>query len=82
MLEFSHITWSLSQVIKGGAKEKFVWAKSQQIVFEDLKMSPLFRTRAHAPQCQIEVTFSNPKMIQLLRKNLYRFENVTSIGKS
>jgi hypothetical protein len=37
MLGFSHITWPLSQVTKGGAKEKFFWSESQQKVFEDLK---------------------------------------------
>ena len=26
---FSYITWPLSQVTKGGAKEKFFWSKSQ-----------------------------------------------------
>ena len=30
VLGFSHITWPLSQVTKGGAKEKFFWSKSQQ----------------------------------------------------
>jgi hypothetical protein len=29
VLGFSHITWSLSQVTKGGAKEKFFWFESQ-----------------------------------------------------
>ena len=29
MLGFSHITWPLSQVTKGGAKAKFCWSKSQ-----------------------------------------------------
>ena len=29
MLGFSHITWPLSQVTKGGAKERFCWSKSQ-----------------------------------------------------
>lgn len=37
VLGFSHIAWSLSQVTKGGSKAKFVWAKSQQQAFEDLK---------------------------------------------
>jgi hypothetical protein len=37
MLEFSHIAWALSQVTKGGGKEKFVWGLSQQQTFEDLK---------------------------------------------
>ena len=29
MLGFSHITWPLSQVTKGGVKEKFFWSESQ-----------------------------------------------------
>jgi hypothetical protein len=37
MLGFSHIAWALSQVTKGGGKEKFVWEKSQQQAFDDLK---------------------------------------------
>ena len=37
MLWFSHIAWPLGQVTKGNGKEKFVWAKSQQKVFEELK---------------------------------------------
>jgi hypothetical protein len=38
MLWFSHISWALSQVTKGGAKEKFVWDASQQKAFKDLKL--------------------------------------------
>jgi len=37
VLGFSHITWPLSQVTKGGAKEKFFWSKSQQKEFIELK---------------------------------------------
>jgi len=37
VLGFSHITWPLSQVTKGGAKEKFFWSKSQQKAFGELK---------------------------------------------
>ena len=37
MLQFSHIAWSLSQVTRGGDKEKFVWGLSQQQAFDDLK---------------------------------------------
>jgi hypothetical protein len=37
MFGFSHITWALSQVTKGGGKEKFVWGLAQQQVFDDLK---------------------------------------------
>eukprot|EP00253_Pinus_taeda_P005889 PITA_05889 len=34
---FSHITWPLSQVTKGGAKAKFFWSESQQKAFTKLK---------------------------------------------
>jgi len=34
---FSHIIWPLSQVTKGGAKEKFFWSESQQKEFTELK---------------------------------------------
>jgi hypothetical protein len=30
MLGFSHITWALNQVNKGGGRAKFVWGKEQQ----------------------------------------------------
>jgi hypothetical protein len=36
MLGFSHITWPLSQVTKGGAKEKLFWSESQQKEFKEL----------------------------------------------
>jgi hypothetical protein len=37
MLGFSHIAWALSQITRGGGKEKFAWGRSQQQVFDDLK---------------------------------------------
>jgi hypothetical protein len=37
VLGFSHITWPLSQVTKGGAKEKLFWSESQQKAFRELK---------------------------------------------
>ena len=37
MLGFSHIVWALSQVTKGGGREKFMWGKEQQWAFDDLK---------------------------------------------
>jgi hypothetical protein len=37
MLGFSHIAWALSQINRGGGKEKFVWGRSQQFFFDDLK---------------------------------------------
>ena len=46
MLGFSHIAWALSQVARGGSKEKFVWGISQQQAFDELKQhlcsSPVF----------------------------------------
>lgn len=37
VLGFSHITWPLSQVTKGGAKAKFFWSESQHKAFIELK---------------------------------------------
>jgi hypothetical protein len=37
VLGFSHITWTLIQVTKGGAKEKFFWLESQKKAFVELK---------------------------------------------
>jgi hypothetical protein len=37
VLGFSHITWPLSQVTKGGTKEKLFWSESQQKAFVELK---------------------------------------------
>ena len=37
MLGFSHITWPLSQVTKGGEKAKFFWSESQHKAFIELK---------------------------------------------
>lgn len=37
LLGFSHITWPLIQVTKGGAKEIFFWSESQQKAFVELK---------------------------------------------
>jgi len=37
VLGFSHITWLLSQVTKGGAKAKFFWFESQPKAFRELK---------------------------------------------
>ena len=40
MLGFSHITWPLSQVTKGGVKDKLFWSESQHKVFIELKHHP------------------------------------------
>ena len=37
VLGFSHIAWALSQVTRGGGKEKNLWGMSQQQAFDDLK---------------------------------------------
>jgi len=37
VLGFSHIAWALNQVSKGGGKTNYVWMKSQQQAFDDLK---------------------------------------------
>jgi hypothetical protein len=37
LLGFANIAWALSQVTKGGCKEKFTWGNSQQQAFDDLK---------------------------------------------
>jgi hypothetical protein len=37
LLGFSHIAWALSQITKGGGKEKFAWGWSQKQEFGDLK---------------------------------------------
>eukprot|EP00253_Pinus_taeda_P032941 PITA_32941 len=37
VLGFSHITWPLSQVTKGGEKDKFFWSESQHKAFIELK---------------------------------------------
>jgi len=37
MLGFSHIAWDLSQITRGGGKEKFVWGLSQHKEFDDMK---------------------------------------------
>jgi hypothetical protein len=36
VLGFSHIAWALSQITRGGGKEKFVWGRPQQQSFDDL----------------------------------------------
>jgi hypothetical protein len=37
VLGLSHIAWALSQINRGGGKEKFAWGQSQQQAFDDLK---------------------------------------------
>ena len=37
LLGFSHITWPLNQVAKGGSKSNFSWAETQQKIFNYMK---------------------------------------------
>jgi hypothetical protein len=37
VLGFSHIAWALNQVMRDGGKDTFVWGRSQQQAFDDLK---------------------------------------------
>ena len=37
VLGFSHITWALNQITRGGGKAEFMWGWSQQQEFDDLK---------------------------------------------
>ena len=52
MLGFSHITWPLSQVRKGGAKEKLFWYESQQKAFIELKHRLCFALFLTLPDLQ------------------------------
>jgi hypothetical protein len=37
VLGFSHVAWALSQITRGGGKEKIVWGMFQHKAFDDLK---------------------------------------------
>ena len=52
MLGFSHITWTLSQVTKGGVKEKFLWLETQQNTFAELKHRLCFSLLLTLPDLQ------------------------------
>jgi hypothetical protein len=52
VLGFSHITWPLSQVTKGGAKETFFWSESQQKAFKYLKLHLFSPTMLTLPDLQ------------------------------
>jgi hypothetical protein len=47
MLGFSHITWPLSQVTKGGAKAKFFWSEISTEDVHRIETSPLLCSSAH-----------------------------------
>lgn len=63
MLGFSHITWPLGQVIKGGAKPKRFWSGTQQQAFSELKNHLCFALVLTLPDMQqpfeIETDASN-----------------------
>jgi hypothetical protein len=42
MFGFSHIAWALSQITRGGGKEKFAWGQSQQQEFDDFEAKLVF----------------------------------------
>ena len=52
VLGFSHITWPLRQVTKGGVKEKFFWSESQQKAFIELKYHLCFAPMLILPDLQ------------------------------
>ena len=52
MLGFSHITWPLSQVTKGGAREKLFWSEPQQKAFIELKNRLCFAPVLTLPDLQ------------------------------
>ena len=63
MFGFSHISWSLNQVTRGGGKEKFMWDLSQQQVFNDfikcLYLSPMLSLPDLQQPFEIEIDASN-----------------------
>jgi hypothetical protein len=63
MLGFSHIAWDLSQITRGGGKEKFAWGRSQQKEFNDLKQclcsAPLLSLLDLQNPFEIEIDASN-----------------------
>jgi hypothetical protein len=63
-LGFSHIAWALSQITRGGGKEKFVWGRSQQQVFDDLKQ-PLCSAQYFHYQ-----TYNNPLRSRQMLKTM------------
>ena len=52
VLGFSHITWPLSQVTKGGVKEIFFWSKTQQKAFAE------FGSRNYAEDVELLLIFN------------------------
>ena len=63
VLGFSHITWPLSQVTKGGAREKFFWYEYRQESFVELKhrlcSSPMLTLPNLQQPFEIETDASN-----------------------
>lgn len=52
VLGSSHITWPLSHVTKGGAKEKLFWSESQKKAFFELKHQLFFALLLTLPDVQ------------------------------
>ena len=52
MLGFSHMTWPLNQVTKGGARAKFFWSDPQQKVFIKFKHRLCFSLVLTLPELQ------------------------------
>ena len=63
MLGFSHITWPLSQVTKGGVKAKFFCSEYQQKAFVEMKhrlcSAPVFTLPDLQQPFEIETDASN-----------------------
>ena len=53
VLGFSHISWALIQLTRGGGKAKFVWDLSQQQALDDLKQHLCSSTMLSLPDLQL-----------------------------
>jgi hypothetical protein len=73
MLGFSHVAWALNQVTIGGGKEKFVWGRSQQQMFDDLKQllcsAPILSLPDLQQPFEIETNDSNYAMGTVLTQH-------------
>jgi hypothetical protein len=73
MLGFSHIAWALSQINRGGGKEKFAWGRSQKKVFDDLKQclcsAPILSLPDLQNSFEIETNASNYAMGAILTQH-------------
>jgi len=75
VLGFSHITWPLSQVTKGGVKEKLFWFESQQKAFKELKHRLCSVTMLALPDLQqpfeVEIDASDYAIGEVLTQHGY-----------